>query len=125
MDGMYGTLDAELEVQRTLFFGGEMKCIGTKAKDADLWILIREVVRNAPGRKNNTCLYTQGMPGDRNEALRPVVHIKFNQAGDWRETGAYNSVRLAGTGAGTKQHAKCPRLRLEIGTRWSRPPSLA
>ena len=71
MHGMYGTLDAVLEVQRTIkraelaaFLGlfrtaigptmvhvdnksvvdglwrGEMKCIGPKAKDADLWIAI-------------------------------------------------------------------------------------
>ena len=73
MHGMYGTLDAELEVQRTIkraeltvFFcllgkaigrtmvhvdnngiidelwRGETRCIGPRAKDADLWILIWE-----------------------------------------------------------------------------------
>ena len=73
MHGMYGTLDAEFVVQRTIkraeltafffFFRkvvgpttvhvdnkgiidglwrGEMKCIGPRAKDADVWILIWE-----------------------------------------------------------------------------------
>ena len=77
MHRVYGTLDAELEVQRTIkraeltsflcllrkaigptvvhvdnkviidgLWRGEMKCIGAKAKDADLWILIwKEVHR--------------------------------------------------------------------------------
>ena len=71
--GMYGTLDAELKVQRTIkraeltafwcllrkaigptvvhvdnkgiidgLWRGELRCMGTKAKDADLWILTRE-----------------------------------------------------------------------------------
>ena len=71
----YGTLDAELEVQRTIkraeqtaflcllrkacgptvvhvdnkgiingLWRGEMKCIGSRAKDADLWIFIWEEV---------------------------------------------------------------------------------
>lgn len=31
------------------------------------------------------------MPSDKDETLRQVIHIKFKQAGDWRETGAYNS----------------------------------
>ena len=74
MHGMYGTLDAELEVQRTIkraeltaflclprkavgptmvhvdnkgiiqgLWRGETRCIGSRAKDADLWILIWEV----------------------------------------------------------------------------------
>ena len=73
MHGMYGTLDAELEVRRTIkraeltaflrllrraispamvhvdekgiidgLWRGEMRCIGPRAKDSDLWILIWE-----------------------------------------------------------------------------------
>ena len=73
MHGMYGTLDAELEVRRTIkraeltaflcllrraispamvhvdkkgiidrLWRGEMRCVGPRAKDADLWILIWE-----------------------------------------------------------------------------------
>ena len=76
--GMYGTLDAEVEVQRTIksveltaflcllrkadgptlvhvdhkriiegLWRREMKCIDPRAKDADLWILIREELLRA------------------------------------------------------------------------------
>ena len=76
MHGMYGTLDAELDVQRTIRRGeltaflcllrkavgptllyvdnkgivyglwrGEMRCIGPRAKDADLWAMVWEELR--------------------------------------------------------------------------------
>ena len=65
MRGMYVTLDAELDIQRTIkraglkaflchvdnkaIIGGpwrrQLKCIGPKAKDAEMWIFIWEVVR--------------------------------------------------------------------------------
>ena len=54
MHGMYGTLGAEFEEQRRIMLGptdnkriidvlwrGEMSCIGSKTKDADLWIMNR------------------------------------------------------------------------------------
>ena len=82
MHGMCGTLDAELEVRRTIeraeltaflcllrraislamvhvdkkgiidgLWRGEMRCIGPRAKDADLWILIWEEVPQSSSRK--------------------------------------------------------------------------
>ena len=58
LHGMYGSMEAEFEVQRTIkrahvdnkgitdgLWGGERKCIDPKAGDADLWIEIWEELR--------------------------------------------------------------------------------
>ena len=58
---------------------GEMKCIGPKANDADLWLLIWEVVRRIPSRRNiassRACQGAWLKEGDAgNVALRPFCH---------------------------------------------------
>ena len=143
MHGMYGTLDAELEAQRTIkraevtagscllrkvigptvvhvdnkgiidgLWKGKMKCIGPRAKDADLWIFIWEKLKKRTsgrhlggGRARQSAPLQEGSTA--NVAIRKILSGGGGRSG-WAGVG-WCDVGWRNGGADQRQHSPARR----------------